>query len=543
MPIKEKAELPQQGLPAAVVPDLKKRRKERKKSGAAWGSGKPVGGSFAGAAGGEGAMGARAAAGVARAAASAARALGAEAVAEAVGAEAAVEGGFFANLFSQAGAWFSSVTATLMGKVAVAAAAALAVGLAAVVGYRMMHGSQGDASGGSLPDLGGIASTVQVPRQGADGGLGYSGSGQGLLRSSYANQNSAAPKPEEPAKDETANLPAEGAGSTELRNGMPIDRMAHNLSGAKLSSGLSAQFGGGVGTGSGAPGGASPLNIGGQNGKLGQYGGSSSALGKGGVLQAKGVQGALGNSLRHLSANASKTLALLRGMASKYNPAMRSGGNQATEENSQAATSQFEASDLVGGTAPASPTDATSSGGSSGGGAGTGGGGGSGSNAGSGTYTPTIDNAQNCDYDAGAYWNGSACVTMSPPGQNVTPWQGMITVVRILCPLAATVLAIASYLWIAGHTLFTISLSYEACQMATIVSGVMGAVVALMGVMINQMGGGMLGDYVTALGTLIAGTALWSYMLPDDSGNLTTEEILSAVIMMGSVFSAFIPGG
>ena len=352
MPVQEKRDLPQQDLPAAAIPNLKKKQKERKKAGAAWGTGK-VAGSFSGE---EGAVGARAPTGVARAAASAASALEAGALAEA---GAAAEAGFFANLLAQAGAIFSDITATLLGKVAVAVAVALAAGLAALGGYRLLHGSHNAAGDSSLPDMGGISSSIRVPRDGANG-LGYSPSGQGLIRFSGPGKQSAAPKSEEPPKDETAGLPADGAGSVELRNGMPLDRMAHNLSGSKLSSGLGGQFGAG---GGGAMGNAKLPNFGAQNGALGQYGASSAASGKGGTLQAKSVQGALGNSLRHLSASASRSLALLRGMASKYNPPMRAGGNTANETNSQAGTTQWESSENSGASAPTSPTDQSPAGG------------------------------------------------------------------------------------------------------------------------------------------------------------------------------------
>ncbi len=139
------------GSPAANIPDLKKKEKERKKAGAAWRGTPGAAGDFSGAVGGSGAAGAAASA-AASAAAEGAGLLGAEA-----------GGGFFAGIMR----FLAGLAGTLLGKLAMAAAAFLMMAAAGLLGYEMMKGKGGDASVGT-PNLGGIADSLHVHEGGDD---------------------------------------------------------------------------------------------------------------------------------------------------------------------------------------------------------------------------------------------------------------------------------------------------------------------------------------------------------------------------------------
>ena len=149
----EELNLANQGAPAADIPDLKKREKERKKAGAAWGGGKPGGGSFSGASGGAGGA-------VARAAASAASASG--------GVAAAGTGGWFSSMLAGLSGWLSStlarLTATILGKMILAAGIALVLAGAGVVGYGLLYGENAAGVGGSDGGQGGALTIAVRPK-------------------------------------------------------------------------------------------------------------------------------------------------------------------------------------------------------------------------------------------------------------------------------------------------------------------------------------------------------------------------------------------
>ncbi|PIR15236.1 MAG: hypothetical protein COV48_15480, partial [Elusimicrobia bacterium CG11_big_fil_rev_8_21_14_0_20_64_6] len=199
-----------QGAPAADIPDLKKKEKERKRAGAAWGGAKPGAGSFSGASGGT----------VARAAASAASSAGGAA-------------GGLSPLIAK-------MTATALGKVAVATGAALFLGGAGLFGYAMLQG--GGAAGGAIGDLGALSSSMKIRAGGGDR-TGYVASNGEIrfdpIKAAKAKKTEAEKAPEDAAAD--AGVPPEPAADAGKGD---LPRLEHNLSGSKLSSSLGGGFGG-----------------------------------------------------------------------------------------------------------------------------------------------------------------------------------------------------------------------------------------------------------------------------------------------------------
>jgi hypothetical protein len=220
-----------QGAPAADIPDLKKKEKERKKAGAGWGSARPGGGSFSGATGGSGSAGGA----IARAAASAASSTGgaaAGAAAQAVGA------GWLSSMLA-------TLTATLMGKAILAAGVAMFLAGAGLFGYAMFYGAAAGGAGG-IGDLGAISSSMKIRTDGGDR-TGYIASNGEImfdpLKAAEAKKAEAEKAPEEQTAGEPVppaqTADAVGKGSDWNRPGLE-----HNLSGAKLSSSLGGGFGG-----------------------------------------------------------------------------------------------------------------------------------------------------------------------------------------------------------------------------------------------------------------------------------------------------------
>ena len=213
-----------QGAPAADIPDLKKKEKERKKAGAGWGSARPGGGSFSGATGGAGSAGGA----VARAAASAAG--------SASGAAQAAGAGWLSSTLA-------TLTATVMGKAILAAGVAMFLAGAGLFGYAMLYGGAAGGAGG-IGDLGAISSSMKI-RSGDVDRTGYVASNGEIMfdpiKAAEAKKAAAEKAPEE----QTAGEPvppeqiADAAGIGGNRPGLE-----HNLSGAKLSSSLGGSFGG-----------------------------------------------------------------------------------------------------------------------------------------------------------------------------------------------------------------------------------------------------------------------------------------------------------
>lgn len=226
--------------PEADIPDLKKKEKERKKAGAVWGSGKPLGTPFAGATGGSGVAGA-----MARSAASAA-------VAEAAAGAAAPEiaGSFLARLL----AW---VAASRLGKIALALGAASVLAGFGLYLWGLMQGGQTPIGVGS--NLGGISSTIKVHSGARGGSLGYMArTAKGELKFEEAPPAGPAPEagpsPETPSGEKTPEAPKTDLSGILPHGGLARpDRLPHDLSGAKLTSSLGSQFAKNIFTNPGTP--------------------------------------------------------------------------------------------------------------------------------------------------------------------------------------------------------------------------------------------------------------------------------------------------
>ena len=212
------------GAPAADIPDLKKKEKERKKAGAGWGGVKPGGGSFSGATGGT----------VARAAASAASSAGGAA---AIGAAEAAGAGWLSSMIA-------TLTATVLGKALLAAGVAAFLMGAGLFGYAMLKGGAGGAAGaGGVGDLGAISSSMKVRGDGADRTGFIASNGEimfdPLKKAAEAKKAEAEKAPEDKTAGE-AVPPADKSGDGALaeKGGWNRPGLEHNMSGSKLSSGL-----------------------------------------------------------------------------------------------------------------------------------------------------------------------------------------------------------------------------------------------------------------------------------------------------------------
>lgn len=207
-----------EGAPAVDIPDLKKKDKERKKSGFAWGGAKPGATPFSGATGGSG---------VARAAASAANA-------SAGGAAGAAAGGGSSAL--------GGLLATTLGKTLVMAGAAMFLGGGAIVGYSMLKDG-GQGGGSMLGDLGGLSSGMKV-RKGTNDSTGWLAS-KGEITFDPKKKVVEPKKDDAKTAEQTAAAPAVDQ-TADAAGQIPEwkkDSLEHNLSGAKLSSSLGGAFG------------------------------------------------------------------------------------------------------------------------------------------------------------------------------------------------------------------------------------------------------------------------------------------------------------
>lgn len=212
------------GAPAADIPDLKRKEKERKKAGAAWGSAKSGGSPFHGAVGGNGAA--------ARSAASAASS--AAGTAAGVGSQAAVSGA--------AGGWLATALATTMGKALFGLGAFFMLAGAGFYGLSMMRGGGGEGS--IVPSLGGLSSSLKIDRAGGDR---TAITGKGDIRFDPLAAQAAKPEAAKPEEEKSAEEPVPPPASDlidQIRAGVAgKDKLAHNLSGAKLTSDLGGAFG------------------------------------------------------------------------------------------------------------------------------------------------------------------------------------------------------------------------------------------------------------------------------------------------------------
>ncbi len=364
-----------EGAPAVDIPDLKslkKKEKERKRAGAAWSGARGAASDFTGATGGTVSRAAASAAGsAAEGAGLAAEGAGAAAEGFLAGAEALEGGGMFGALSR----FFAGLTSTLLGKLAVAAAALLMVAGVGFLGFALHKG--GDAGLGA-PDLGAISDSMRVRAGGRDR-MGVAGNGE--IR--FDPLNPSAPKPEpkveeaKPQADPDAE-PKDRAAAEAVKGSLAgQDKLAHNLSGAKLSGALGGQFGG-QNIFAGSNGEAPRFNSGMSNITLPRTGGQKGQLG---AMQSRIARAPFAN---RSVANAKSNRAI--GQA-KWAKGMSMLGAQAgtAEAAADSAQGAFDQSQASGGT---SNTAGTGTGTGTGGGTGTGAGTGTGTGAGSGTGAP-----------------------------------------------------------------------------------------------------------------------------------------------------------
>lgn len=313
------------GVPSADIPDLKKKEKERKRGGAAWSGARAPGGTFQGATGG-----------AARAAASAA---GSTAGSAAAGGAQTVGVGLVARL----------AALSVVGKFGLAAAAVMLFGGAAILGsYLLRGGGQSGNLGG--PDLGAISSSVKVRAAGNDR-IGVDSRGE-IAFDPVEKAKPAEKKAEEPKPAETAPMSdGPSAADAAKQAAEAKDKLAHNLSGAKLSASLGGQFGGkDIFAGSGK---SEAPKFGASAPKFVPKGGKALAMRAGGVRSNPSAR----------SVSRSKTSKALGQLKRAQGLSLRGATASGAENASATAAGAFEQNDATGGAlntatpAPATPAD------------------------------------------------------------------------------------------------------------------------------------------------------------------------------------------
>ncbi|MBI5239518.1 MAG: hypothetical protein HY926_03535 [Elusimicrobia bacterium] len=319
-----------------AIPDLKKKDKERKRAGAAWGGARPVGAPFSGATGGSGAAGVQAAAGVGRAAVAAAPGAAPGAAGAVPGAAGA--SGWLSFLFpSASGGWAGGASASFLSKamIGVGLASLLAgVGLYAFV--KMREKPAGPEGAGLAP----IYDTIQINRNASDKRLQ-------MAADAGRGQFQFGPKPAEEAAAETAEAKAETPSAEKPADNPwgdvlsavqgPQGFAAQNLAGLPSGSSGSGSMGGlfsaltGARSGGRSPGGMPSLRYPGQKGTL------SGALARGATRSTP----ATGMSTRKIRAG--RAFAQLRYARSQSLVAARGGSSE--QGMKATATDAFEQND------------------------------------------------------------------------------------------------------------------------------------------------------------------------------------------------------
>ena len=213
MPDKKDEKIPNQSIPAAEIPNLKRQDQDRKKSGAAWGSAKPTGTPFAGA----------------RGAVSGAGSVGAVG-----GGSSGGIGTLLANLVARFQTILAPLLGSVLGKAVAMAIAAIVVGGLATVAFRMMS-STGTPSSGS-PELGALSSSIKVARDTSDDRLEYAAnSAKGKLdwaNKPIAPEDVKADEAGDAAKNAEAQAQAEAPNPAEMaQNMMPEGAMPPGAAG------------------------------------------------------------------------------------------------------------------------------------------------------------------------------------------------------------------------------------------------------------------------------------------------------------------------
>lgn len=542
-------ELPNQ-VPDVAIPDLKKKEKERKKAGAAYGAGEGAGGSFNGATGGSGAG-----ASAARAAAAAARGAGAAGV----GAEAGAAAGASWGGFGSFGAWLANVfggeatflgrliaqiMSSMIGQVVVAAVAAMMIGGAAIAAAAALGFIGGGNRGASMAaNLGAIASNIRVHRDGGSTGLEYAARSSGGQLKFDTGVKKPADAPKTDTKDQQAGDQANGGTPTPdslertgmLGGGAGRDRLDHNLSGAKLSTSLgSGGFGGkDIFAGNGP-------KIGNMDrGKLGaSFGANAARNGTTAKMTKRNMAGSKSIAMtRRLRAGDSKALGQLRSMA-PLNADMRK-GTTATESNAQAAQTQWEGAQPTGATPPSMPdgsTPATPPGN---------------------TPTPGTDApgdiGEKCTQEQineGMVVFGGVCMKDPTTGyKNVTPWQGMVDMMKTLTALLGVILLACGIMQSLGYILLCSGgaslIAGAAAIIGAVVLGLMVSMMWIMASQVKQMGGGHQADimFTTAgLFTIAGGTLLALNAAAAAGAATTTAMAIGGIVAAVAAVSGLLVG-
>ncbi|MDD5655962.1 MAG: hypothetical protein PHF00_01750 [Elusimicrobia bacterium] len=199
------------------IPDLKKRQKERRKAGAAWWSPRSPNSPFAGASGGRGIAGA------ARSAAS-------------------VAGAPSEIVTPAAATWLRGLTASMLGKALVGVGALTFVSGLGLYAYNHLYASREDAS--VTPYMGPLSSSMQV-RMADSNRLEYAAAaGRGTIKFEQTKTPNQVERLEAPATEEAPPTELSDTNGIDSVQDRVQDRMAHDLSGSRLSASMGAEFGG-----------------------------------------------------------------------------------------------------------------------------------------------------------------------------------------------------------------------------------------------------------------------------------------------------------
>jgi hypothetical protein len=344
----DNAKIPETTKVSAMdIPNLKKKEKERKKGGVAWG-GAGRAGAWEGATGGAG----RAAASAAAEGAEGALAEGAAAEGAAAGAEfgesflgrmissvmSRLEGTFLGRLLNPILRLLAEIASTAMGRAALAAVAALLAAGAVVLAMKLMGGSGQVASVGA-PNLGDISSSIRVHGPGDDSLKMEANANRGSLQDiAKADKAAKADKPADAAK--TDKIAPVDAGPAAQNADMAPMAGAH-----VLNPHLSGDLGGGMQSGA-AGSYSSNMNFGKLSTIKGGYAGFNKSYASGRLAQSSYHAGN-GMSLGRRGLIGSRALGQARTMGAMTGATMTG----TADSQSAAATTMFEGS-VPTGTAP-----------------------------------------------------------------------------------------------------------------------------------------------------------------------------------------------
>ncbi|MBI3552349.1 MAG: hypothetical protein HY077_07510 [Elusimicrobia bacterium] len=509
----------------AEIPDLKEKKKERRKGGVIWGSGADGAALF------EGARGAQGVAGL---------------TGDLVGPGARMGGGFFARLFPGLVSLIARLAATSEGRMAMAVVALAIIGGLAMLAKSLMSSAAAPvAAATSSPELPPIPSSIRV-RAPEDQGLGYAAkASNGMIQFARPQNSPEVLKAAESGKAGEAGQTPD-AGATALSqptesgpltpNSTDFAGQSQHIDGSRISANLggvlqgtqSAMFRSGFDFGKGIQGKLSAFPQGVRNGVAGALarsvirGTTRMNLGRRGLVSS----GAFGQA----------TFAALQ------NAGVRYGGSTATETNAAIALQQFSGAHATGGVLT-SPTDLPG-----------GMGGGANGSAGSGVVTPPGSgySCTNAQTEAGGIEVNGQCVVCAqgafpdPSGncvatgqQEGAPFKAMLDQGKALVDKATMLILLASILVMLGWTLFGIGASdpYHLGYLMPIGLGLvaLGIMIAMMAYMI---GGQVqaLGDRIAAMGGL---ASTYGDKVNGLGGDIKIGAILAMTTGVGGLFMYF----